>query len=258
MSRTIDLNADLGEECGDDGALLGIVTTASVATGAHAGGGEIMLRTMCDAAEHGVAVGAHPSYPDRSGFGRTSQAASFDEDRLAQMILLQVGAAIESAQSAGITLSHVKAHGALYHDADQVDHVGRALVAAVVRVRAECDLPDLAILGSPHGLVRQLASLSGVPFVAEGFADRGYGPDGRLLPRSHANALITDPVRAARQAVGLATARSVMCGDGSELPMVVDSLCLHGDTPGSLAIAREVRQALVACGIEIRHWQAHA
>jgi UPF0271 protein len=220
----IDLNADLAESAerwasGDDVALLDIVTSANVCTGAYAGSDDLIVATCAAAVEREVAIGAQVGYPDRDGFGR--RAMDIDREPLTQGLIDQISHLTDLAASAGGSVSYVKPHGALYHrviaDADQ-----RAALTA-----AAGTLPVLGLAGTGFTL-------------AEGFADRGYRPDGGLIPRGEAGDLITDPDEACRQAVRL-------------LQAGVDSICVHSDTPGALGIARAVRTALTTAGAEVRH-----
>ena len=224
MTRPIDLNADLGEsrerwESGEDVALLDLITSANVCTGAYAGDDRLITSTCAAAVERGVAIGAQVGYPDRDGFGRRTM--DIDRDALAEELCRQVAHLATLAASANGTLTYVKPHGALYHRV-VTDFAQRAALEA-----AAGDLPIVGLAGS--GFSR-----------AEGFADRGYLPGGGLIPRDQPGALITDLDEAAAQSVRL-------LGEG------VDSICVHSDTPGAVAMARAVRTALEAAGAEVRH-----
>ncbi|WP_340538782.1 LamB/YcsF family protein [Nocardioides sp. GXZ039] len=221
----IDLNADLGEEITDDAGLLAVVTSANVACGYHAGNEEVM-RAVCDgAAERGVAVGAQVSYADRENFGRV--ALDVPADVLRAQVADQVGVLRTIARAAGVDVSYVKPHGALYHrtmdDADQA--------AAVLDGSG-----DLPVLGMP-GLLLEAAAAAGRRVVLEGFPDRGYGPDGRLLPRDRPGAVLDDSAEIAARAV--------------ELARGVESVCVHGDGPGAVAHAVACRRALESAGFEL-------
>jgi 5-oxoprolinase (ATP-hydrolysing) subunit A len=224
MTR-IDLNADLGEGCGDDEALLAIVTSANVACGAHAGDAQTMDATVRAAVRHGVAIGAHPSYPDRENFGRAAMARTPEEifgDVTAQIRALDAVARAHNAR-----LHHVKAHGALYNVAAR----DRAVADAISRAVREIDA-QLAIVGLAGGEQIASAHAFGLRPVAEVFADRGYRSDGSLIPRGQPGALIDDVDAAVAQA--LALTRS---GAG-------ETICLHGDGPHALVFARAIRTAL--------------
>lgn len=225
----VDLNADLGEEITDDAGLLTVVTSANVACGYHAGGPATMREVCEQAAVRGVAVGAQVSYADRENFGRV--ALDVPVETLRDQVAHQVGLLAEIAAAAGTRVTYVKPHGALYHR------------VAVDREQADAVLAgsgDLPVLGMPGSLILDLAREAGRPVVHEGFPDRTYTPEGRLAPRDQPDAVLTDTDRIVRQALDLARA--------------VDSLCLHGDTPGAVAHAAEVRRRLEAAGFHLRPW----
>lgn len=239
----IDLNADLGESygrwtLGDDAALLPSLSSANVACGFHAGDPLTLRRTVAAAAGLGVVIGAQVSYPDLVGFGRREMDMSSDE--LCADVLYQLSALDGLARVAGSSVRYLKPHGALYHRALKDPVQAAAIVEAVVehsRGRGEGPLPVLVKRDSE---LATAAAASGVRVVAEGFADRAYGADGRLVPRSQPGAVHTDLEVVCAQAVSLARSGSV------------DSICLHGDTPGAAAHAGAVRAALTDAGIEIR------
>lgn len=243
MSR-IDLNADLGEGCGDDAALLTSVTSANVACGFHAGGPTVMAETVAAAVANGVVVGAHVSYPDREGFGRREMTVSAKQ--LRADVLYQLGALDALARAAGTRVRYVKPHGALYHRVAADEATARALLAAV----RDYD-PGLLLLTLPGSVATRCAAAAGVAAVGEAFADRGYTPDGRLVPREQPGALLTDPEEVARRGVRLATEGVVRAVDGSNVQVAAGSLCLHGDTPGAVELARRVRDALTAAGVTV-------
>lgn len=231
--RTIDLNADLGEGCPWDELLLDRVTSASVCCGVHAGDAETSLRTMQQAQARGVLVGAHPGYADRAGFGRIEQAMTAAS--VHRLVLEQVHALAEIGAPLGLELAFIKPHGALYNQAQRDTEIARGVVEAV----AELQLP---VLGQPHSVLEERAERIGVRFVKEGFADRRYRPDGRLVPRTEAGAILNDPAEIASQVLRL--------GEQG-----IDTLCVHGDNPGSVTLADQVRAILVRAGIEPRSWQ---
>jgi 5-oxoprolinase (ATP-hydrolysing) subunit A len=235
---SIDLNADVGEsfgrwQLGDDSALLPLLSSANVACGFHAGDALTLRRTVTEAAEHGVAVGAQVSYRDLAGFGRREMTVEPDE--LAADVLYQIGALAGLCRTAGTEVRYVKPHGALYHRTLKDRVQAGALVAAVVDYDAS--LPLMTMAG---GEVEKVALAAGVRVVLEGFADRAYDQSGRLVPRSQEGALLTDPAVAAAQAVRLAQSGRV------------ESLCLHGDTPGAPLLARAVRTGLEEAGFAVR------
>ncbi|MGN9774980.1 LamB/YcsF family protein [Micromonospora sp. H33] len=245
----MDLNADLGEgfgiwRLGDDAALLDLVTSANVACGFHAGDASTMRRVCADAVERGVAVGAQVGYRDLAGFGRRHIAYDFAE--LRDEVTYQLGALDAFCRIAGARVRYLKPHGALYHAAAREESQAAALVAAV----GEYD-DQLPLLCPPGSVLAQLATGAGLRVVAEGFADRGYLPNGLLVPRGTPNALVTDPEQMAQRAVRMATEQTVVAVDGSVIPCPVESICLHGDTPGSVRCAELVRAALIDAGIPL-------
>lgn len=259
MALSVDINADLGEECGDDAAMLDVVTSASVAAGGHAGGGRILRDAVALAAEAGVAVGAHVSYPDRAGFGRVSHRgrslAGLDEELLRQMI-----AVADAALAAGVGVTHVKAHGALYNDACADGRVADLLADALRAVLAAAHPAVGAELGvfAPDGsIMAQAASaIAGGRLVREAFADRAYAADGSLVPRNEPGAVLEDSTAIAERVVGMVLSGSVLATGGVPIAMVVDTVCVHGDTPGAVAHARRVKAALLHAGIDVRPWNA--
>lgn len=250
----MDLNADLGELAGEtgrslDAALLALVTSANVACGGHAGDAASMRRVCTTAAEHGVVVGAHPSYVDREHFGR--RALDVAPVTLREQLAEQIGALRDAARVAGTRVRYVKPHGALYHRvATDADAAG-ALVGAVVDVLAGPQAgPDpIALVGPPGAVSLDLARDAGLATVAEGFADRAYRADGSLVPRGQDGAVLHDPEAVVAQAVALAQGTSIATRDGAPLRLDVGTLCLHGDTPDAVTLVRRVRAALTEAGI---------
>ena len=247
MARTVDLNADLGEgfgvwRLGDDDALLGLVTSANVACGFHAGDPSTMRRVCTRAVEAGVAIGAQVSYRDLAGFGR--RFVDVEPGELADDVLYQLAALDGVARASGSRVRYVKPHGALYNAV--VTHEAQA--AAVVAAVRDLD-PSLPVLGLPGSALLRAAADAGLRTVAEGFADRGYTPDGTLVPRREPGALVHDPAAVAARAVRMAADGVVEAGDGSTVEVEVASVCVHGDTPGAVALARAVRDALTAAGL---------
>jgi 5-oxoprolinase (ATP-hydrolysing) subunit A len=245
----VDLNSDIGESygvwtIGDDAAMLRVVSSANVACGFH-GGDPTTLRSACAAAAaHGVTIGAQVSYPDLIGFGR--RFIDIDPVELRDAVLYQLGALDGFAQVAGREVDYVKPHGALYHAT--IDNVAQA--EAVVAAAAEYD-PSLAILGQPDSELLAAAERAGLEAVSEGYVDRAYRPDGRLVPRSEPGAVITDVDAAVGQAVRLAVDGEVVAVDGEVIALHARSLCVHGDTPGAVALATATRQALEAAGVGV-------
>ena len=245
----IDLNADLGESfgawtMGDDDALLGVVTSANVACGFHAGDPRTMRRTAAKAAERGVRVGAHVSYRDLAGFGR--RFVDVEPEDLAADVLYQIGALEAACRAAGSRVAYVKPHGALYNAI--VRHAGQA--AAVVDALRSYD-PSLPLLGLPGGAAESLAREAGVPTVAEAFADRAYTPSGTLVARGQPGAVLTDPEQVAGRMLRLVTTGEVVAVDGSVLTVRAESICVHGDSPHAVEMARAVRATLESAGVSV-------
>ncbi|WP_236832999.1 LamB/YcsF family protein [Blastococcus sp. KM273128] len=245
----IDLNADLGEgfgvwRLGDDDALLEVVSSANVACGFHAGDPLTMRRVCAAAVAAGVAIGAQVSYRDLAGFGRRFLDVAPDE--LAADVLYQLAALDGVARASGGRVSYVKPHGALYNAVVHHAVQARAVVEAVT-----AHDPGLPVLGLPGSLLLRTAADAGLPTVAEGFADRGYAPDGTLVPRGSAGALVHDPAVVAERAVRMAAEGTVVAVDGSVVQVEVASVCVHGDTPGAVDLARSVRAALETAGLRI-------
>lgn len=245
----IDLNADVGESLGawslgEDEALIPLVSSVNVAAGLHAGDPVVMERTVAIAARAGIAIGAHPGYPDLAGFGRRAMALSPAE--IEASVLYQVGAVAAFARAAGIDLRHVKAHGALYNRAAHDAEAAAAIARAVRRFS-----PSLVLVGLAGSALVAAGREAGLAVAEEAFADRGYEPDGSLRSRDLPGAVLDDPAAAAAQA--LAIMRGVVtASDGSALAVRADTLCVHGDLPGAAARARAVRDALLAAGVDIR------
>lgn len=241
--QTIDLNADLGEGRGDDLALLGLVTSCNVACGWHAGDPVTMRRTVAAARQRGVVVGAHPSYWDRQGFGRTRLELPADETEA--LILYQVGALQALAQAEAWPVRHVKAHGALSNQASEDAELAQSLGRAVLAT-------GLVWIVMPHTQMEAAARRLDVPYACEAFVDRAYLPDGRLLPRTQPGAVLADPLQAAQRAVRMAVDQALPLGDGTWRPARIDTLCVHGDTPQAVAMATAVRQGLEAAGVRVQ------
>jgi 5-oxoprolinase (ATP-hydrolysing) subunit A len=230
--KAIDLNADLGEGFPNDIQLLELVTSASIACGAHAGSFETARATLLEARVRGVRVGAHPGYADREGFGRRPQSVSQNEVRA--LIEHQVQDLVERIGNSEIPVEFVKPHGALYNQAQKEDAVARGVIDAVKML-------GLPVLGLPGSLLERLAVEVDVRFVTEGFPERRYEPDGRLVDRSRADAVIHDPVEVAEQVLRL-------------VDRGVQTLCIHGDDPHAVAKAETVRAALERRGIQVKPW----
>jgi 5-oxoprolinase (ATP-hydrolysing) subunit A len=242
---TVDLNCDLAEGASEDGAVLPHVSSANVACGVHAGGPTLMRETVAAAARAGVAVGAHPGFADKEGFGR--RAVDLPPDQVFDLVLYQVGALALFARAAGVRLQHVKPHGALYHVAAARPEIADAVVRAT---RAARD--DLLIIGPPDSALSQSAQAHGLRFAVEIFADRQYGEDGRLIPRGQPGAVLDlDDAAVGTRAVAMVREGKVWTAAGTALPQQGHTVCLHGDHPGAGARARAVRAALQAAGITV-------
>jgi UPF0271 protein len=245
----IDLNADLGEGTGPwdrspDPQVLRLVSSASIACGAHAGDPARMRRTAAEAARLGVAIGAHPGYPDREGFGRRELHATPRE--VAAQVADQVGALIGYAATEGARVRYVKPHGAMYNRAAREPELARAIAEAVRSVDA-----SLALLGLGGSALLDAADQAGLRAVPEAFLDRNYALDGSLVPRDQAGAVITDPRAAAARAVGLAREGTVRAADGTLLRINAQSYCVHGDGPRATELLAAVRSRLEAAGIAV-------
>lgn len=248
MTR-VDLNSDVGEsfgrwELGDDAAVLGLVTSANVACGFHAGDASTLRRTCQESAAQGVVVGAQVGYRDLAGFGR--RFIEMDPGELADDVLYQIGALEALARVEGTRVRYVKPHGALYNAV--VHHVEQAR-AVVDAVRAYD--PDLPLLGLPGSVLLETAERAGLSTVREAFADRAYTPEATLVPRRTEGAVLSDPGEVARRVVQMVTEGSVTAIDGSTVAVAAESVCVHGDSPGAVAMAERVRSELTAAGVEI-------
>jgi UPF0271 protein len=245
----MDLNSDLGEgfgqwTLGDDDALLEVVTSANVACGFHAGDATIMRRVCEKAVASGVAIGAQVGYRDLPGFGR--RFIDVEPEALTQDVIYQIGALEAFARVAGDRVRYVKPHGALYNAIVHHEEQAAAVVAAVVAYD-----PALPVLGLPGSAWLRLAAEAGLTTVAEAFADRAYTPEGTLVSRRLAGAVLHDPAEIARRCVAMAAGEPVTDVEGGQLTLRPGSICVHGDTPGAVGIARQVRDALSAAGTEL-------
>ncbi|HYP82247.1 5-oxoprolinase subunit PxpA [Variovorax sp.] len=241
----IDLNADLGEGAGSDEELLALVSSANIACGWHAGDARTMQQCVRWALDHGVAIGAHPSFPDRENFGRSTMHLP-PEEIIAGM-LYQIGALAAIVKAEGGTLAHVKPHGQLYNQAVKEPALAQAIVEAVRRFD-----PALKFFGLAGSGMIDAARSAGLTPVEEVFADRGYMPDGSLVPRSQPGALIEDEEQSLAQTLSLVREHKVRAIDGSSVAVNAQTVCLHGDGAHALAFARRIRDRLTAEGIAIR------
>ncbi|GGL06238.1 LamB/YcsF family protein [Mangrovihabitans endophyticus] len=245
----MDLNSDLGEsfgiwELGDDEAMLDVVSSANVACGFHAGDPRTLLTTCEQAVERGVVIGAQVGYRDLGGFGR--RFIDYESADLVADLIYQLGALDGLARAAGDGVKYVKPHGALYNTIVHHELQAAAVVEAVRRYD-----PDLPVLGLPGSAFLRLAADAGLTCVREAFADRGYRPDGSLVPRRDVGALLQDPDEVAARMVRLATEGQLVAIDGTVIDVAADSICVHGDSPGAVAMAHAVHDALAKAEVEI-------
>lgn len=244
---SIDLNSDLGEGAGHDAEIMRLVTSANVACGGHAGDERTMRETVELAVRAGVSIGAHPGYPDRANFGRIPM--NMDPLALIESVAAQVRALADVASAAGASIHHVKAHGAMYNQAERDPAVASAIATGIYD---DARGAALLVFAPPGSAMLERALAMDLRVAREGFVDRAYERDGTLRSRRLPGALHTDPKVAAAQAVSIVRDGGVRAFDGTFLPLAVDTLCLHGDTPGAPAIAVAVREALERAGVEVR------
>ena len=246
----VDLNADVGESASGaashpDLGLFPHITSANIACGFHAGDPGVMRSTVEIAREHGVAVGAHPGFPDPEGFGR--RELRFSPADVEYFVAHQVGALAAIAAALGVRLQHVKPHGALFNMAVR----DAALADAVAKAAASID-QDLILFGLPGSEILMAGRRAGLRTASEGFADRAYQPDGTLVPRAQSGSVIHDATVVVRRGVDMVLERTVQAVDGTAVALMVDSLCVHGDTPGAVELASRLRDALVMEGVEVK------
>lgn len=249
MSKTVDLNADMGESfgpwnMGDDGALLDVVSSANIACGFHAGDPDVMAQTMARARDNGVGIGAHPGFPDLQGFGRRRMHISHDS--LANMVRYQLGAARGMAAALGAEVRHLKLHGALSNMACTDYDMARACYQAALDVD-----PDIIVMVLAATAMEQVVRDLGCNWCGEIFADRAYNDDGTLVDRSQPGAVIHDPDLAGPRIVEMVKAGAIITESGKRIPTSIDTICLHGDTPTAVELARSVRQSLTENGIDV-------
>lgn len=243
-SRSIDLNADVGEGCGQDTALMPLISSANIACGFHAGDEQSMHAAVSLALQHRVVIGAHPSFPDREHFGRREM--HLGADRLHECIVAQLRALADVASRSGARLHHVKPHGALYNLSARDEQVAEAIAMAVTSVD-----PRLLLVGLAGSASIRAAERAGLRAVNEVFADRAYRSDGSLLPRDQEGSVLHDETVVAARAVGMARDHAVTAVDGGSVSVSPDSICVHGDTPGAAALAKRIREALGVAGISV-------
>ena len=247
----IDLNSDLGESFGAwtmgmDADVMSHISSSNIACGWHAGDAEVMVKTVRAAKAKKVAVGAHPGYPDLLGFGRRNMACTPDE--LYAYTLYQVGALKSICESEGLELQHVKPHGAMYNQAAKDPNLAAAIVKAVKNAGK-----GIILMGLANSAFETACTELGVPFASEAFADRGYMPDGSLVPRSQPGAFIHDPDEAAARMVKLVKEGTVETPDGQILKLKAHSICMHGDNPAAVKMAEVVRATLQKNGVAVKN-----
>ena len=250
----VDLNADVGESfgawsLGQDPALMSSITSASVACGFHAGDPGVMRATVGLALEHGVAVGAHPGFPDLAGFGRRELQVSPRD--VEDFVVYQIGALAGIAAAQGVRLQHVKPHGALFNMAVR----DAALADAIARAVAMID-KSMILFGLPGSELVAAGLRAGLRTACEVFADRAYRPDGTLVPRQEEGAVIHDAGEVEARVIGMVRDQAVQAVDGTRVPLTVDTICVHGDTPGAAELAARIRSALEKAGVEVKALRA--
>lgn len=242
--KRIDLNADLGEGGVSDAQMLAFASSANIACGGHAGDEETMRLTIGTALAAGVSIGAHPGYEDREFFGR--RPLDLPVTAVRDLMFRQLERFGTVSGGLGAPVRHVKPHGALYNQADRSAELAAVVIDAIREV-----FPDSRVVGPPGGCLAGACREAGVSFLAEGFSDRRYGPDGALVARSEAGAVLDDPAEAVGQALEIAVRNRVRAADGSWVSMAVDTLCVHGDGPGAPALLGRLRRALEESGFRI-------
>jgi UPF0271 protein len=250
MKTRMDINCDLGESCGafrvgDDPKIMSFITSANIACGFHAGDPVTMMKTIDLAKKHNVAVGAHPGFPDLMGFGRREIELTSEEAET--YVLYQVSALQGFAKAAGIRLQHVKPHGALYNMAVEDQKLSKAIVDAVKALDNA-----LIVFAQPKSASAKAAVKAGLRIAYEFFADRAYNPDGSLVSRKQANAVIQEPRKVVKRAVKAVTEGTVLAVNGEELNLgKIHTICVHGDTPTAVKLAEVLRKGLVKAGVEV-------
>lgn len=256
LKARVDLNADMGEgfgpwRMGDDDAIMKIVTSANIACGFHAGDPDIMARSFDAAKRLGVNAGAHPGYPDLSGFGR--RPMGFSPAAIERLMSYQIGAALALSRHVGNPITYVKAHGALAHAGEANRETAQAMCAAI-----KSAAPDLVCMAIAGGLLHEVALQMGLRVCSEIYADRGYNNDGKLIPRGQPGDLITDSTFAAERALRMLRGGGIEAVDGSLVPVSIDSICVHGDSAHAVETATQIRQQLEGAGIAVQSFMAHA
>ncbi len=245
MDRTIDLNCDMGESYGNDAELLKLISSANIACGYHAGDAETMRRTVETAKENDIAIGAHPSYPDRANFGRRSM--TFSPEEIVHLVTEQLTAIDMICRDLGTKLHHVKPHGELYNGSAKDSGIAAAIAKAVINFDA-----DLVLYGLSGSLSIAEARFVGLRTASEVFADRTYESDGNLTPRTISGSVIERAEDAVRQVMSMVQKGVVISTSNDEVPILAETLCIHGDRPNAVTFAEAIRQRLVEEGISIK------
>lgn len=258
LPPTIDLNADLGEGCGDDASMLTLISSANIACGGHAGGGDILAETVYLAYRNQVRIGAHPSYPDRSNFGRVSMADKIAEDELVETFSDQVILVVEEAKKYKIGLSHIKPHGALYNDAMRDSAIAQAVIKATLHTQRRVGSPQVfPLMGMPNSELEKQADKAGILYIREGFADRAYKSKSELVARREPHAVHDTVEKMLKQVQELVFERCVTTANGAVESVRIDSLCIHGDTPNAVEHSRRILNYLHDAGAKVRGRQRH-
>jgi UPF0271 protein len=245
---SIDLNCDMGEGFPNDKELMPFISSVNIACGVHAGSPDIMRKTIADALRHRVVVGAHPSYPDRENFGRRDMIGSgLKPEDVPEILIAQLNQLEKICTEFGTVIHHIKPHGALYNRMAWDLNLSLFLCNAIAAWN-----PSLMLYGLSGSQMQQAADLYHIVFVPEAFADRGYNQDGSLIPRGEPSAMIEDPVKAAKQVVQLLIQGTVSTGSGREILVQAGTICIHGDHPRALEMAKEIRKSLHNNNIDIR------
>lgn len=245
----VNLNSDLGESfgawnMGDDAAMLAVVTTANVACGFHAGDWNVMQTTVAEAVKNGVSIGAHPSYPDLQGFGRRPMTMSARE--VESLMAYQIGALMGVAATRGARVTHVKPHGAINNQAAVDADLAAAIARGIKGVSK-----DLIFLAPAGSAMIEAGRQANLPVAQEVFADRNYDDDGNLVPRGQPNAMVHDSDEALSNVLRMVQEKAIVSLSGKRIPCAVDSICVHGDSPGAVAMARHIRAGLEKAGVAI-------
>lgn len=252
MTMQVDINSDIGEGMGDDEAMLSVATSVNVACGFHAGDPDTMRKIAAQARKRGVGIGAHPGYHDRAGFGRHPMPG-LGASEIENIVAYQIGALCAIAALAGHKVTHVKAHGALSNAACSDAMIANAIAAAIKAVD-----PGLAFMVLPHTELARAADRAGLKPIHEIYADRAYRDNAQLLPRSQDGAVLHDKDEIAQRVLRMVTEQSIITASGKTIPTPVESICVHGDTPGAVEIAKAVRSTLEQNGLTISSFPSMA